>query len=179
MAERSGRGLNAGRRGRSGSTCVTSATTCPVSLATSSDTRKLFTRRRPAPSPFTGTACSQPLYSPPHTSVCLVLVSFFLVMIRLFRVVIRLRGTTKNFKVGQKFVSKNHIYDPLIFVKNSFSKIWSINYDRDGFMCRSWSKMSKFIPLSLRLSGIKLIRPPDQTDMVPYALLCNYRLGEI
>ena len=46
------------------------------------------------------------------------------------------------------------IYDPQIFAYNRFSKIRSINSDRDGFMCKSWAKMSKFIPLSLRLSGI-------------------------
>jgi hypothetical protein len=31
----------------------------------------------------------------------------------------------------------------------------SIKSGRDGFMCQSWAKMSKFIPLSLRLSGIE------------------------
>jgi hypothetical protein len=30
---------------------------------------------------------------------------------------------------------------------NSFSKIQSINCDMDGFRCRSWAKMSQFIPL--------------------------------
>jgi hypothetical protein len=47
------------------------------------------------------------------------------------------------------------IYDPLIFADYRFSKIRSINSDRDGFMCQSWAKMSKFIPLSLRLSEIE------------------------
>ncbi len=31
------------------------------------------------------------------------------------------------------------IYDPFIFAKNSFSKIWSTNCDKDGFMCWSWA----------------------------------------
>ncbi len=43
----------------------------------------------------------------------------------------------------------------LIFAYNRFSKIRSINSDRDGFKYQSWAKMSKFIPLSLRLSGIE------------------------
>jgi hypothetical protein len=30
-----------------------------------------------------------------------------------------------------------------------------VNSGRDGFMWKSWAKMSKFIPLSLRLSGIE------------------------
>jgi hypothetical protein len=47
------------------------------------------------------------------------------------------------------------IYDPYIFASNRFSKIRSINSGRDGFMCESWAIMSKFIPLSLRLSGIE------------------------
>ncbi len=41
------------------------------------------------------------------------------------------------------------IYDPFIYDNNRFSKIKSINRDRDGFMCQSWAKMSKFIPLRL------------------------------
>jgi hypothetical protein len=47
------------------------------------------------------------------------------------------------------------IYDPYIFAYNRFSKIWTINSGRDGFMWKSWAKMSKFIPLSLRLRGIE------------------------
>jgi hypothetical protein len=43
----------------------------------------------------------------------------------------------------------------LIFANNRFSKILFINSGRDGFMCQSWAKMSKFIPLRLRLSGIE------------------------
>ncbi len=42
-----------------------------------------------------------------------------------------------------------------MFANNRFSKIRSINSGTDGFMCKSWAKMSKFIPLSLRLSGIE------------------------
>ncbi len=59
-----------------------------------------------------------------------------------------LKTTRSNFKI------KKIIYDPLIFANNRFSKIWSINSDRDGKR-QSWAKMSKFIPLSLRLSGIE------------------------
>ncbi len=55
----------------------------------------------------------------------------------------------------KKFFFLEIIYDPLIFANNRFSKIRSINSDRDGFMCQSWAKMSKLIPLSLRLSGIE------------------------
>ncbi len=55
----------------------------------------------------------------------------------------------------KNFFSFKIIYDPLIFANNRFSKIRSINSNRDGFMCQSWAKMSKFIPLSLRLSGIE------------------------
>ncbi len=47
------------------------------------------------------------------------------------------------------------IYDPLIFANNGFSKIRSIKSGRDGFMWKSSAKMSKFIHLSLRLSGIE------------------------
>ncbi len=43
-------------------------------------------------------------------------------------------------------------YMNLEYAKNRFSKIRSINSGRDGFMCKPWAKMSKFIPLSLRLS---------------------------
>jgi hypothetical protein len=47
------------------------------------------------------------------------------------------------------------IFDHLIFANNRFSKMQSIESGRDGFMCQSWAKMSKFIPLSLRLSVIE------------------------
>ena len=66
--------------------------------------------------------------------------------------------TTRNekiFKIGHIFFIFLFIYDPLIFANNEFFKNQSFNSDRDGFMCQSWAKMSKFIPLSLRLSGIE------------------------
>jgi hypothetical protein len=75
--------------------------------------------------------------------------------LRLFRIVLRLWGIKIVFKIGQNFYIFEIIYDPLIFAHNRFSKIRSINSSRDGFMCQSWAKMSKFIPLSLRLSGIE------------------------
>ncbi len=42
-----------------------------------------------------------------------------------------------------------------MFANNRFSKIRTINSGRDGFMRKSWATMSKFIPLSLRLSRIE------------------------
>jgi hypothetical protein len=53
------------------------------------------------------------------------------------------------------FKSYRTVDDPLIFANKRFSKIRSINSSMDGFMCQSWAKMSKFIPLSLRLSRIE------------------------
>jgi hypothetical protein len=47
------------------------------------------------------------------------------------------------------------IYDPQIFANIRFSKIRSINSGRDDIMCKSWAKMSKFIPLGLRLCRIE------------------------
>ncbi len=64
---------------------------------------------------------------------------------------LKTKENKKNFKLGQKKI----IYDYIIFAKNSFSKIQSINCDRNGFICWAWTKMSKFILLSLRLSRIK------------------------
>ncbi len=61
----------------------------------------------------------------------------------------------KNFQERPNFFFFQIIYDPLIFADNRFSKIRSINSNRNGFMCQSWAKMSKFIPLSLRLSEIE------------------------
>jgi hypothetical protein len=72
--------------------------------------------------------------------------------LRLFRVVLRLHGMKKKFKIGQFIFIFQIIYNPLIFANNRFSKIRSINSHRDGFMCQSWAKMSKFIPLSLKFS---------------------------
>jgi hypothetical protein len=55
----------------------------------------------------------------------------------LYCIVLRLRGIKIIFNIGQIFFTYlNHIqYDPFIFAKHSFSKIRSINCDRDGFMC--------------------------------------------
>ncbi len=39
-----------------------------------------------------------------------------------------------------------------------------INSDRDGFLCQSWSTMSKFITLSLRLSRIEFIQVWDSAE---------------
>jgi hypothetical protein len=68
--------------------------------------------------------------------------------------------TTRNDKKFQDrskifLFFKSYIYDPLIFANNRFSKIRSIISGRDGFLCQFWAKMSKFIPPSLRLSGIE------------------------
>jgi len=53
------------------------------------------------------------------------------------------------------FYLKKIICDPFIFVNNRFSKILSIYSYKEGFMSQSWAKMSNFITLSLRLSGIE------------------------
>jgi hypothetical protein len=74
--------------------------------------------------------------------------------VRFFHTVLRLRGMEKNFEVGKKKIYF-FIYEPFIWAKTSFSEIWSINCARDGFMRWPWAKMSKFILLSLRLSGIE------------------------
>ncbi len=65
----------------------------------------------------------------------------------LFRVVLRLRGTKIVLNLGQKFFFKI-IYDPFLVFRN-FDPLTV------GFMCWSWAKMSQFILLSLRLSGIE------------------------
>ncbi len=75
--------------------------------------------------------------------------------LRLFRVVLGLRGMKNIFKIGPKNFFFKIIFDPKIFANNRFSKIRTINSGRDGFMWKSWAKMSKFIPLSLRLSRIE------------------------
>ena len=75
--------------------------------------------------------------------------------LRLFRVVLGLRGMKKIFELGQKNIFLFFIYEPFIWANTSFSEIRPINRARDGFMCQSWAKMSKFILLSLRLSGIE------------------------
>jgi hypothetical protein len=61
----------------------------------------------------------------------------------------------KNFQDSPNFLFLKIIYNPLIFANNRFSKNQSFNSDRDDFMCQSWNKMAKFIPLSLRLRGIE------------------------
>jgi hypothetical protein len=66
--------------------------------------------------------------------------------------------TTLNEKISQdrpEILLFFKSYMTLTYANNRFSKIRSINSGRDGFMCKSWAKMSKFIPLSLRLSGIE------------------------
>ncbi len=70
-----------------------------------------------------------------------------------FRVVLRLCGIKKIFELGQKNILFFFIYEPFIWANTSFSEIRSINSARDGLMCWSWTKISNFIPLSLRLSG--------------------------
>ncbi len=67
---------------------------------------------------------------------------------------IKTKQNKKIFKIGQKFGNLlNHIW-PFNICYNRLSQIKFINSGRDGFMCQS-VKMSKFIPLSLRLSGIE------------------------
>ncbi len=50
------------------------------------------------------------------------------------------KGNKKNFLIGQIFYIFKITYEPFIFAKNSFSKIWSINSDRDDFLCWYWAK---------------------------------------
>ncbi len=75
--------------------------------------------------------------------------------VRSFRVVLGLRRMKKIFELGQKFFYFFLICEPFIWANASFSQIRSNNCTRDGFKSQSWAKMSKFIPLSLRLSGIE------------------------
>jgi hypothetical protein len=71
---------------------------------------------------------------------------------------LKTKRNKKNFKIGKNFYFLNHIWSFYsIFSNNIFSKIRSINSDREGCMCQSWAKMSNFIPLSLRLSGIECL----------------------
>ncbi len=73
--------------------------------------------------------------------------------VRFFRVVLGLCGMKKFFELGQKNIFLFFfIYEPFIWANTSFFEIRSINGARDGFMCQSWAKMSKFILLSLKLS---------------------------
>ncbi len=57
------------------------------------------------------------------------------------------------------------IYESFLWANTSFSKIRSINCVRDGFMCWSWAKLSKFILLSLRLSGIEFSLVSDYGEL--------------
>ncbi len=75
--------------------------------------------------------------------------------VRFFCVVLGLRGMKKFFELGQKNIFNFFIYEPFVWANTSFFEIRSINGGRDGFMCQFWAKMSKFIPLSLRLSRIE------------------------
>ncbi len=59
----------------------------------------------------------------------------------------------KKFELGQIFFIYFFICEPFIWANTSFSEIWSNNCARDGFKSQCWAKMSKFIPLSLRLNG--------------------------
>jgi hypothetical protein len=68
---------------------------------------------------------------------------------------LKTKQNQKKFQDRPKFLLFFKSNDHLIFANNRFSKIRSINSSRDGFMRQSWAKMSKFIPLSLRLSRIK------------------------
>jgi hypothetical protein len=76
----------------------------------------------------------------------------------------RIPKTTRNEK---KFWGRSKkyflffIYEPFIWANTSFSEIWSINW---SIMRWSWSKMSKFIPLSLRLSGIEFSLVSDLAE---------------
>ncbi len=58
----------------------------------------------------------------------------------------------KNFKVSQKNFFKI-IMTPLCLLKIVFPNL--IHELRQGWLCRSWDKISTFILLSLRLSGIE------------------------
>jgi hypothetical protein len=60
----------------------------------------------------------------------------------------------KKFQDRPKFL-KSSITLLYLLIICKFSKIRSINCNRDDFMCQSWAKLSKFIPFSLRLSGIE------------------------
>ena len=67
--------------------------------------------------------------------------------------------TTRNEKKFQDRPKKFFFFKSYMTLKylliTDFPKFASINNGRDGFMCKPRAKMSKFIPLSLRLSGIE------------------------
>jgi hypothetical protein len=68
--------------------------------------------------------------------------------LRLFRVVLRLRGMKKIFELIQKIFSFFFFYEPFIWANTSFYEIRSINCARDGFMRQYWAKMSIYSPKS-------------------------------
>ncbi len=81
------------------------------------------------------------------------LIGLLLGEVRFFRVVLGLRRMKKNWVRSNFFF---FICEPFIWAKTSFSEIRSNNCAGDGFKSQSWAKIgSKFIPLSLRLSGIE------------------------
>jgi|LakMenE18May11ns_1017448.scaffolds.fasta_scaffold9429400_1 hypothetical protein len=96
--------------------------------------------------------------------------------VRFFRVVLRLRRMKKNFELGQNFLIFFFIYEPFIWANISFSKIWSINCVREGFMCWSGAKMSNFIPLSLRLSEIEFSLV---SDLAEFLWLFSYEFSSV
>ncbi len=75
--------------------------------------------------------------------------------VRFFRVVLGLRRMKKKFELGHKIFFYFFICEPFVWANTSFSEIRSNNCARDGFKSQFWAKMSKFIPLSLRLSRIE------------------------
>jgi hypothetical protein len=60
----------------------------------------------------------------------------------------------KFFKLGQK-LKRKIIYDPLIFANNSFAKFDPLTATGMALCVNLGPKCQNFIPLSLRLSGIK------------------------
>jgi hypothetical protein len=81
--------------------------------------------------------------------------------VQFFRVVLGLRGMKKLFELGPKIFFFFFNYGPSIWPYTSFLKIQSMKCSRNDFMCRFGVKMSNFIPLSLRLSGIEFILVSD------------------
>ncbi len=75
--------------------------------------------------------------------------------LRLFRVVLRLRGMKKNVKVGQIFLFFKSYMTLKYLLIIDFPKFDPLTAAEMALMWKSWAKMSKFIPLSLRLSGIE------------------------
>jgi hypothetical protein len=71
---------------------------------------------------------------------------------------LRTKRNKKFFKIGQfLYFLKSFVTLLYLLIMYRFSKIRSINSDMDSFICQSWAKMSKLIPLSIRLSGIEFI----------------------